>query len=89
MAWNNNYKKSIKDKVGQQKKNKVASTKQFCKKLQGADDIYLTKTKIAVRKIKSNKNGRICSDKTKYFPKTKENLSCAGKMFGHLRNGRY
>lgn len=70
-------------------KKKVASKKQLCKKLQTADDVYLTRTKIAVREVRSDRNGRICSDTTKYFPKTSENLSCAGKMLGRIRTGRY
>lgn len=71
------------------KRKKVASKKQLWKKLQTADDVYLTSTKIAVREVRSDRNGRICSDTTKYFPKTRENLSCAGKMLGRIRNGRY
>lgn len=71
------------------KKKKVASTKQLCKKINSADDVYLTKTKIAVRDVRSDRKGRICSDTTKYFPKTRENLACAGKMLGRIRNGRY
>lgn len=70
-------------------KKKVASKKQLCKKLSNADDVYLTKTKIAVRQVRSDRNGRIVSDTTKYFPKTKENLSCTGKMLGRVRYGRY
>mgnify|MGYP004644504561 CR=1 FL=1 len=59
------------------------------KEINSANDVYLTKTKIAVRQVRSDSKGRICSDTTRYFPKTKENLSCAGKMLGHIRNGRY
>ena len=70
------------------KRKKIASQKTFCKKLQSADDVYLTKTKIAVRNVRSDRQGRIWSDTTKYFPKTKANLSCAGKMFGRIRYGR-
>ena len=70
------------------KKKKVASASQLCKKIQSANDVYLTKTKIAVREVRSDRKGRICSDTTKYFPKTRKNLSCAGKMLGRIRNGR-
>ena len=69
-------------------KKKTASKKQLCKKISSADDVYLTKTKIAVRQVRSDRNGRIVSDTTKYFPKTRENLSCAGKMLGRVRYGR-
>ena len=70
------------------KKKKVASQKQLCKKLQTADDVYLTRAKIAVREVRSDRNGRICSDTTKYFPKSRENLSCACKLLGRIRYGR-
>ena len=70
------------------RKNKVASQKNLCKKLSSADDVYLTKTKIAVREVRSDRYGRITSDTTKYFPKTKANLSCAGKLLGRIRTGR-
>ena len=69
-------------------RKKVASKKSFCDKLNGADDVYLTRTKIAVRKTKSDNRGRIISDTTKYFPKTKANLSCVGKLMGRIRYGR-
>ena len=79
------YKKT---RVRNKSKNNVASMRQFCNEISSADDIYLTKTKVAVRKVKSDRNGRIYSDTTKYYPKTRKNLSCAGKVFGHIRNGR-
>lgn len=71
------------------KKSKTAKkVKELTKKINSADDVYLTKTKIAVRQIRSDSRGRITSDTTKYFPKTKENLSCAGKLLGRVRYGR-
>lgn len=74
---------------GRQKNNGNTSTKRLCKKIQSADDVYLTKAKIAVREVRSDSRGRICTDITSYYPKTRANLSCAGKMLGRIRNGRY
>ncbi len=67
---------------------KAVTAKSFCRKLNQANDVYLTKTKIAVRQVRSDSRGRISSDTTKYYPKTKQNLSCAGKMLGRIRYGR-
>lgn len=69
-------------------KNKNYSAEQLRKKINSADDVYLTDTKIAVRQVRSDSRGRISSDTTKYFPKTKENLSTVGKMLGRVRRGR-
>lgn len=69
------------------KREKVAS-KKLCNEFSYADDVYLTKTKIAVRKVRSDSNGHICSVTTKYFPKTRKNLSCACKILGPIRTGR-
>lgn len=70
------------------RRNAKSSTKQLAKKISSADDVYLTRTKIAVRQVRSDNRGRISSDTTKYFPKTKENLACAGKLLGRVRYGR-
>ena len=62
-----------------------------CKKCNGADDIYLTKNSIAVRRISTyvDKRGKYhLEDKTKYYKKTSKNLECAQKKFGFIRNGR-
>ena len=56
--------------------------------LDGADDVYLTDKSIAVRRIRSGKSGRIISDKTTYYPRTRENMKSARDMFGALRKGR-
>lgn len=69
-------------------RKKTNASKDMCKKIVGAADVYLTKTKIAVRKVRSDSRGRIKSDTTKYYPKTKENLSCVGKKYGRIRYGR-
>ena len=61
-------------------------------KFAGADDIYLTNNKIAVRNVSSwhDKFGKFhMSDKTKYYKKTKSNLDDARKIVGSLRFGRY
>lgn len=75
-------------KVARAKSKSPTTSKNLCKKLGQANDVYLTKTKIAVRSVRSDARGRITSDATNYFPKTKENLSCAGKMLGRIRYGR-
>ena len=54
----------------------------------GADDVYLTKKNIAVRKVFSGRNGRIVSDRTNYYPKTAENMKIARSHWGRLRFGR-
>lgn len=56
--------------------------------VQGADDVYLTKKNIAVRKIFSGRNGRIVSDQTKYYPRTAENMRIARNAWGRIRFGR-
>lgn len=65
--------------------------KMYRNKFAGADDIYLTKNRIARRDISSwfDKNGRYhMSDKTRYFKKTPSNLKEAELIAGHLRYGR-
>ena len=59
--------------------------------LKGADDVYLTERSIAVRRVSQSfgKNGLWkMTDKTTYYPKTKENLSRAYKVLGRIRTGR-
>lgn len=60
-------------------------------KFAGADDIYLTKNSIAVRRVLTRKVGdgvyRV-TDKTKYYPKTSSNLRSAGNIVGKIRHGR-
>ena len=41
--------------------------------LKGADDVYLTEKNIAVRRKVEDKRGRVVSDVTTYYPKTREN----------------
>lgn len=60
-------------------------------KFAGADDIYLTKKSVAVRKIatKLDKHGNYRKyDNTKYYPKTKSNINLARKVVGNIRYGR-
>ena len=57
----------------------------------GADDIYLTKNSIAVRKVRTvrGKSGITrLEDSTRYFPKTEQNIKNATSIFGRLRIGR-
>ena len=56
--------------------------------VKGADDVYLTKKNIAVRKVFSGRNGRIVSDRTTYYPRTAENMKIARSNWGCLRFGR-
>lgn len=65
--------------------------KQTTNKFAGADDVYTTNNKIAVRRIRStvDKTGNITlTDTTRYFPKTKSNLKAARSAHGKLRAGR-
>lgn len=60
-------------------------------KFAGADDIYLTKTKIAVRRVSTTQDrfGNFkMYDNTKYYSKNKKNLNLARKIYGNLRYGR-
>lgn len=57
----------------------------------GADDVYLTKNFIAVRKVNSGftKSGRlIYSDKTRYYKRSTKNMQLLQKTHGHVRFGR-
>lgn len=57
----------------------------------GADDIYLTKKNIAVRKVSTfyDKNGKFhMTDTTKYYKKTAKNLANAKSIHGYIRYGR-
>ena len=53
-----------------------------------ADDVYLTKKNIAVRKVLSGRNGRIVKDETRYYPRTQNNIRIATSVWGPLRMGR-
>lgn len=61
-------------------------------KVYGADDVYLTKNGIAVRRTKSKiaADGKIVYvDRTVYYPKTKDNVKIATLQHGgKLRSGR-
>lgn len=76
-------KKDIKREIKRNGKN----TKYFQKKLCSADDVYLTKSKIAVRQVRSDSN-RVKSDKTKYFQKTPKRMFVLAKTIGRVRYGR-
>lgn len=57
----------------------------------GADDVYMTKNGIAVRRTKSKiaADGKIVYvDRTVYYPKTKNNAKIAQRACGKLRKGR-
>ncbi len=57
----------------------------------GADDIYQTRSSIAVRRVSSRiaKDGTAqLRDKTKYYPKTTEKMNQAKQVFGPIRWGR-
>lgn len=57
----------------------------------GADDIYLTKNYIAVRRLNSRftRSGRMTSsDKTRYFKRSAKNMQLLKKTQGYVRFGR-
>ncbi len=60
----------------------------FSSVVYGADDIYLTKNKIAIRKVSTTNFPYKFQDKTKYYSKSKKNLAIAHKVYGHIRYGR-
>jgi len=51
----------------------------------GANDIYATKRFLAVRKVKSNAEGRIVENKIRYFPKTPRNVRQAESVYGRIK----
>lgn len=58
------------------------------KELRGVDDVYLTPKSIAIRKVQTDKNGRIVSDKTQYFDRTNGNMKTLRREMGNVRVGR-
>ncbi len=62
--------------------------KKFSSAVYGADDIYLTKNKIAIRKVYTTQYPYKLYDKTKYYSKSKKNLAIAHKVYGYIRFGR-
>ena len=57
----------------------------------GADDVYLTKNCIALRKINSgfSKSGYMTySDKTRYYKRTAKNMQLLKQTQGYVRFGR-
>lgn len=58
--------------------------------LLGADDVYLTKKNIAVRRIStSTSNGvQVFKDTTRYYPRSKANMTALSRVYGHVRRGR-
>ena len=73
----------------QQKKRRSASRNRNV--FAGADDVYLTESSIAVRRVsteKSRSGKAVLKDKTTYVPKTEANLRRAKGIFGYLRFGR-
>ena len=72
-------------------KNKRSAPKVSRNKFAGADDVYTTKNKIAIRRIKStiDKTGNITlTDTTRYIPKTDANLKAARAVHCRIRQGR-
>lgn len=58
------------------------------KELRGVHDVYLTPKSIAIRRVKTDKYGRIVSDKTQYFDRTNGNMKTLRREVGHVRVGR-
>ena len=56
----------------------------------GADDVYLTKKNIAVRRVSTTtSNGvQVFKDTTRYYPRTKANMTALSRTYGHVRRGR-
>lgn len=72
----------------QEQTAKRAAPTSLEKELRGVDDIYLTPKSIAVRRVKTDKNGRIISDKTQYFDRSKGNMKTLRREMGNVRVGR-
>ena len=61
------------------------AAKRQTNKFRGADETYLTKKRnIAVRKVTSDRSGRITSDKTRYYKGTRANIAAAESIHGPL-----
>ena len=60
----------------------------LAKELRGVNDVYLTPKSIAIRKVQTDKNGRIVSDKTQYFDRTNGNMKTLRREMGRVRVGR-
>lgn len=58
------------------------------KELRGVHDVYLTPKSIAIRRVKTDKYGRIVSDKTQYFDRTNGNMKTLRREMGNVRVGR-
>lgn len=57
----------------------------------GADDIYLTKKHIAVRRMNTftTRSGNVkVTDNTRYYKKNRQNFKMAIDVYGCLREGR-
>ena len=69
----------------------MARKSKFFKRINGADDIYLTKKSIAVRNVytyQDSKGNFKLKDNTRYYKKTKSRISYLTKKFGYVRKGR-
>ena len=56
----------------------------------GADDVYLTKKNIAVRRVstKMDNGVQVFKDTTRYYPRTKANMTALSRTYGRVRRGR-
>lgn len=56
----------------------------------GADDVYLTRKNIAVRRVstKSDNGVMVFKDTTRYYPRTKSNMASLSRTYGRVRRGR-
>ena len=64
------------------------STKNIFK---GADDVYLTKKSIAVRRVSSSRKADgtfLLQDKTRYYKKNARNMKLLKSTYGRVRFGR-
>jgi len=69
-------------------KVKAMTAREYDEKFANASDIYRTAGgQIAVKKIKTNKQGKVTQVSTKYYDGSQENLKQARSVHGSIRRG--
>jgi hypothetical protein len=77
----------VKKEVPKKALKNASADKKLVATLSRADDIYLTKTKIAVKTVASDARGRL-TESTRYLPKNATTVRAAEEIHGRLRRGR-